>query len=204
LRQQAQILKKACCSSATSKPSEVSFFIETTLFTVQFISTMKHKYFIYTALFCAAVTCFLAFSRPDVAPNQAVQYTDEVGNTETQWYAGSNQQKIFALDTLTTAGTTTITVPWNMASPYQYQYFFKMRKIGVTPNVKVVLDERNAANSALWSAIDSVSMVGADSTKLNFRLRGSVTYGSFHRLRFVKVGNGGVARNTELVIKPTN
>ena len=135
---------------------------------------------------------------------QPTVITDESGNTGTYYWAGSNQQKIFALDTLTTAGTTTITVPWNMASPYQYQYFFKMRKIGVTPNVKVVLDERNAANSALWSAIDSVSMVGAESTKLNFRLRGSVTYGSFHRLRFVKVGNGGVARNTELVIKPTN
>jgi hypothetical protein len=135
---------------------------------------------------------------------QATVITEPDGTTNTYYWAGTNQQKIFGLDTLTTAGTTTITVPWNMSSPYQYQYFFKLRKIGVTPNIKIVLDERNAANSAIWSAIDSVSMVGADSTKLNFRLRGAQTYGSFHRLRFVKTGNGAVARNTELVIKPTN
>jgi hypothetical protein len=145
-----------------------------------------------------------AFSKPDVPFETPVQYTDADGDTYTQWYAGTNAQKIFPLDTLTTAGTTTITVPWNLSSPYQYQYFFKMRKIGVTPNVKIVLDERNAANSSIWSAIDSVSMSGADSTKLNFRLRGPVTYGSFHRIRFVKTGNGAVARNTELVIKATN
>lgn len=135
---------------------------------------------------------------------QPVVITDESGNTGVYYWAGANQQKIFPLDSLSTAGTTTITVPWNMSSAYQYQYFFKMRKVGVTPNIKIVLDERNAANSALWSAIDSVSMVGADSTKLHFRLRGTNTYGSFHRLRFVKTGNGIVARNTELVIKATN
>lgn len=145
-----------------------------------------------------------AFSKPDVTPVKSVQYTDENDVVNTVWYAGTNQQKIFPLDTLTTAGTTTVTVPWNMSSAYQYQYFFKMRKIGVTPNVKIVLDERNAANSSIWSAIDSVSMSGADSTKLNFRLRGTNVYGSFHRIRFVKTGNGAVARNTELVIKSTN
>ena len=165
----------------------------------------NYKYLLGTLLFCAVVALFSAFNRPEIAEaKQAVQYTDEAGDVNTVWYAGANQQKIFPLDTLTTAGTTTITVPWNMASPYQYQYFFKMRKIGVTPNVKMVLDERNAANSAIWSAIDSVSMSGADSTKLHFRLRGSLAYGSFHRIRFVKTGNGAVARNVELVIKATN
>lgn len=135
---------------------------------------------------------------------QPVTITDESGNTSTFYWAGANQQKIFALDTLTAASTTTITVPWNMSSAYQYQYFFKMRKLVGTPNVKIVLDERNAANSAIWSAIDSVSVSGADSTKLNFRLRGSITYGSFHRLRFVKTGTNTMARNIELVIKNTN
>lgn len=157
------------------------------------------------ALFVAAcIIGSFAFKSPDVAPTEATQYTDEDGNVNTVWYAGANQQKIFPLDTLTTAGTTTITVPWNMSSPYQYQYFFRLRKIGVVPNIKVVLDERNAANSSIWSAIDSFSMSGADSTKLHFRLRGATTYGSFHRLRFVKTGNGAVARNSELVIKATN
>lgn len=178
---------------------------------------MKYKFqFLFAACLVALATAFVAFTSPKEARSEDLTtYEDESGNILTKdsdgnifsgsdYYSGTNQQKVFRLDTLTTAGTTTVLVPWNMASPYQYQYFFRMRKIGVTPNVKVVLDERNAAASAIWSAVDSVSMVGADSTKLNFRLRGSLTYGTFHRLRFVKVGNGAVARNIELVIKATD
>ena len=165
---------------------------------------MKFKYIWAILLFIGGFAAFQAFNSPDVRTDEIVQYVDENDNVSTYGYAGTNQQKIFALDTLTTAGTYTTLVPWNMSSPYQYQYFFKLRKIGVTPNIKVVLDERNAANSAVWSAIDSFSMSGADSTKLNFRLRGAQTYGSFHRIRYVKTGNGAVARNVEFVIKPTN
>ena len=155
-------------------------------------------------LFLIGAALAFSFSTTATRYETAVTMEDENGNAYTEMFAGTAMQKIIALDTLTTAGTTTVSVPWNMSSPYQYQYFFKLRKIGVTPNVKIVLDERNAANSAIWSAIDSVSCSGADSTKLNFRLRGATTYGSFHRLRFVKTGAGAVARNTELVIKPTN
>jgi hypothetical protein len=155
---------------------------------------------------CLGIDGSLAFKGENLAniEKQPVVITNEDGTTSTYYWAGTNQQKIFALDTLTAASTTTITVPWNMSSPYQYQYFFKMRKLVGTPNTKIVLDERNAANSAIWSAIDSVSVSGADSTKLNFRLRGATTYGSFHRLRFVKTGTNTMARNVELVIKPTN
>jgi hypothetical protein len=145
-----------------------------------------------------------AFSKPDVPFGTAVQYTDENGNTTTQMFAGVNQQKVLALDTITTAGTYTTDVPWNLSSPYQYSYTFKMRKIGVTPNVKIVLDQRNCSNSSVWMAVDSVSMSGADSTKLNFRLQGPYTYGAKHRIRFVKTGNGAVARNIELNVKATN
>jgi hypothetical protein len=158
--------------------------------------------FAFVAL-CTSIA--FSFKSPDVAPRVAVQYTDENDNTSTVWYAGSAQQKKFDLDTLSGGtATTTVTVPWNMSSPYQYQYFFKLRKISGTPNTKIVLDERNAANSAVWSAIDSVSCSGADSLKLNFRLRGSVVYGSYHRLRFVHTGTHSLARNMEFVIKPTN
>ena len=161
---------------------------------------------VWAGLIILAVACIglFAFNGPDVAPENAVQLTGENETVETKFYAGAAQQKIYALDTLTTAGTYTTVIPYNLSSPYQYQYFLKMRKIGVTPNIKVVLDERNCSNSAVWSAIDSFSMVGVDSTKLNFRLRGSITYGAAHRLRFVKTGNGAVARNIEINIKPTN
>lgn len=173
---------------------------------------MKYFQKTYATLAMAFVVVFLgilgsfAFKNEEVKEidTAPVVITDEDGNTSTFTWAAGNQQKIFPRDTLTTAGTTTVTVPWNMASPYQYQYYVRLTKIGHTPNIKVVLDERNAANSTLWSAIDSFSMVGADSTKVNFRLRGSNTYGSFHRMRFIKTGNLGVARNIELVIKGTN
>jgi len=167
---------------------------------------------------CLALASFLTFSAFDKQETRQVElttYEDEYGNkitkdadgnvyTGSDYYAGSNQQKVFPLDTLTNAGTYTTAVPWNMSSAYQYQYFFKLRKIGVTPNIKVVLDERNASASSIWSSVDSFSMSGADSTKLNFRLRGTDTYGSFHRIRYVKTGNGKVARNVEFVIKATD
>lgn len=150
----------------------------------------------------ASIGIFSAFTGRK-AEYKTVTIEDENGKQTFIDFAGSNQQRIYALDTISAATTTYITPNWNMSSPYQYQYFFKMRKIGVTPNVKIRLEERNAANSSIWSAIDSVSMSGADSTKLHFRLRGTA-YGSFHRIAFVKTGTGAVARNVELVIKPTN
>ena len=158
------------------------------------------------AVIILAVACIglFAFNSPDVAPENAVQITGENDAVNTKFYAGVAQQRIYTMDTLTTAGTYTTVLPYNLSSPYQYQYFLKLRKIGVTPNVKVVLDELNCSNSAIWSAIDSFSMSGADSTKLNFRLRGSIVYGAKHRLRYVKTGNGAVARNLEINIKPTN
>lgn len=155
------------------------------------------------AIAVVAATLF-AFERPSMPFETPVTITDEDGNTYTQMFAGAAQQKVIALDTMSAAGTTYVTVPWNMASPYQYQYFVKLRKITGTPNVKIRLEERNAASSAIWSPIDSVSCSGADSLKLYFRLRGATTYGSFHRIAFVKTGTNTMARNTELVIKPTN
>lgn len=158
---------------------------------------------------------FSAFDKPTTKETALTDYVDHAGNVTTrdiygnivsggEAFAASNLQRIYALDTLTTAGTYTTVLPYNLSSPYQYQYFLKLRKIGVTPNIKVVLDERNTSNSSLWSAIDSFSMSGVDSTKLNFRLRGSITYGAAHRLRYVKTGNGAVARNLEVNVKATN
>jgi hypothetical protein len=170
--------------------------------------TMKNKFQILLVAFCCALVGFAALSfksdRNQTSKQVVAVAEDESGNLHAITdYAGIAQQKTYALDTLTTAGTYTTVLPFNMASAYQYQYFFKLRKIGVTPNIKVVLDEKNAATSSIWSAIDSFTMAGADSTKLNFRLRGAIAYGTRHRLRYVKTGNGAVARNVEIVIKPT-
>lgn len=162
---------------------------------------MKKSYAIFGLI--ALIASMLAVSSFDVA-EKPVQYTDEAGQTvEFAAAMGNAEQKVIALDTISSAGTTYVYVPWNMKSAYQYQYFFKMRKIGVTPNVKIRLEERNAAQSAIWSAIDSVSMSGADSTKLHFRLRGTNVYGAFHRIAFVKTGTSAVARNIEFNIKST-
>lgn len=164
---------------------------------------MRRIEYLWAAIVALFIVGMAAYS-PSIKQDRFVQFEDENGNTTTKAFAGSAQQKIFALDTISAAGTTYVSVPWNLSSPYQYQYFFKMRKIGVTPNVKIRLEERNTANSAIWSAIDSVSMSGADSTNLYFRLRGTNTYGAFHRIAFVKTGTAAVARNIEFNIKPTN
>lgn len=163
---------------------------------------LKFEYAWYAILLCSVVA-FAAYS-PQTRYDEPVVFEDEHGNVTTEFFGGTNQQKVFALDTISAATTTYVSVPWNLSSPYQYQYFFKMRKIGVTPNVKIRLEERNCSNSSIWSAIDSVSMSGADSTKLFFRLRGANTYGAAHRIAFVKTGTGAVARNIEFNVKATN
>lgn len=179
-------------------------------------SAMKNSN-ILTAVLVALISVFAfsAFDKPEVKHVELTNFIDEDGNVITRDDSGviytgdaaagaSNLQRIYALDTLTTAGTYTTVLPYNLSSPYQYQYFLQMKKIGVTPNLKVVLDERNTSNSTLWSAIDSFSMSGADSTKLNFRLRGSIAYGAAHRLRYVKTGAGAISRKLEVNIKGTN
>ena len=113
-------------------------------------------------------------------------------------------QKVFSRDTISAATSTTVSVHWNLSSTYQYQYYIRLRKIGVTPNVKVVLQEANSTGSTLWFPVDSFSCSGADSVKVNFLLRGATTYGVRHRLLFTKTGTGAVQRDLILNIKPTN
>lgn len=163
----------------------------------------------------ASAFAFSAFDKPSTTYTSLTDYVDESGNVVTKdihgnvvsgedAFAASNLQRIYALDTISAATTTYITPGYNLSSAYQYSYFFKMRKIGVTPNVRIRLEQRNTSNSAIWSAIDSVSMSGADSTKLHFRLQGTNVYGAAHRIAFVKTGTGQVARNVEVNIKGTN
>ena len=161
----------------------------------------------------ASAFAFSAFDKPNTIHTELTTFVDESGNVVTkdesvvsgeEAFAASNLQRIYALDTISAAATTYITPGYNLSSPYQYSYYFRMRKIGVTPNVKIRLEQRNCSNSSIWSGIDSVSMSGADSTKYHFRLQGSVTYGAAHRIAFVKTGTGAVARNVEVNIKGTN
>ena len=149
------------------------------------------KYLFIALSLCLGIVAFSAFDDP--------QGTDVTFEAPTK-----AQQYSFALDTMSAAGTTYKTVPWNLSSAYQYQYFVKLRKISGTPNVKIRLEERNTAASSIWSAIDSVSCSGADSLKLFFRLKGTNVYGTYHRIAFVKTGTNTMARNIELNVKPTN
>ena len=116
-------------------------------------------------------------------------------------FAGVPQQKTYALDTLTGTSTNTVSVPWTMASNYQYSYYFKLRKVTGPTNTKVVLDAATASASSLWHPIDSFTVGGADSLKMHFILRGTA-YDAKHRIRFVRTGAGKLARNIELTIKP--
>ena len=179
---------------------------------------MKPKFqYMWVAVLIAFASAFAfsAFDKPTTTHTDLTDYVDESGNVVTkdvygnvvsgdEAFAASNLQRIYTMDTISAATTTYVTPGYNLSSPYQYSYYFRMRKIGVTPNVKIRLEQLNCSNSSIWSAIDSVSMSGADSTKYHFRLQGSVTYGAKHRIAFVKTGTGAVARVIEVNIKGTN
>lgn len=157
-------------------------------------------------LLVGLVALFAAASYSSETVENTVRLEDAPGVFNDYTYAPANKplQKVFSRDSITTAGNTTVTVPWVLASPYQYQYYVRLRKIGITPNIKIVLQETNSTNSTIWSPIDSVSCSGADSTKVHFRLRGTTVYGAKHRLLFVKTGATLVERDIELNVKPTN
>lgn len=162
------------------------------------------KYFLLPLAFIAAAIMF-AF-RDESNAGKTVTVVEDDGAVKEYLYAAAPKpyQKVFARDSISTAGNTTVDVPWIMASPYQYNYYVRLRKIGVTPNIKVVLQEANSTGSTLWSPIDSFSCSGADSTKVHFRLRGTHVYGARHRLLFVKTGTTLVQRDIILNIKPPN
>lgn len=129
---------------------------------------------------------------------------DENGKVTEYFAPPRSYQRVIARDTMSAAGSTTVDIPWIMASPYQYNYYIRLRKLQHTPNVKVVLREANSTGSTLWSPIDSVTCSGDDSTKVHFRLRGTHTYGARHQLLFVKTGTTTVQRDIILNIKPPN
>lgn len=158
------------------------------------------KYGAFAAVLLAIVAAF-SFNRTGGA-NLVVE--DEFGNVKEYFAPPKSYQRTYARDTMSAAGNTTVDIPWIMASPYQYNYYIRLRKLQHTPNVKVVLREANATGSTLWSPIDSFTMSGADSTKVHFRLRGTTVYGARHQLLFVKTGTTTVQRDIILNIKPPN
>ena len=155
-----------------------------------------------------AFAAFIAFagmlsSFDYLMPKKSVCIETDANDVEhvNEIFAGMPQQKTFSLDTLTGTSTNTVSVPWTMASNYQYSYYFKLRKVTGPTNTKVVLDAATASASSLWHPIDSFTVGGADSLKMHFIFRGTA-YDAKHRIRFVRTGAGKLARNIEMTIKP--
>lgn len=166
---------------------------------------MKNKFLKYALAPLAVVLMFAFAAWNNEDEGRKVTITDsETGQVFDYMYAGNKSyQKIYSLDTLTGTTPDTIQIPWILASPFQYEFYIKLRKITGTPNTKIVLDSRTVTNG-IWSPIDSVSCSGADSTKVHFRLRSTVAYASQYRMRFVRTGSHSLARNVHLNIKPPN
>ena len=158
---------------------------------------------VIVALFALLAT--MSFDRSDTEKEVRI-YDADSGMWSDYTYAAppKSYQKVIARDTMSAAGNTTVDIPWIMASPYQYNYYVRLRKLQHTPNVKVVLREANSTGSTLWSPIDSFTCSAADSTKVHFRLRGTHVYGARHQLLFVKTGTTTVQRDIILNIKPPN
>lgn len=100
--------------------------------------------------------------------------------------------KNWTVDTLTTTEKDTLALGFTLASPYQYCYQIYCKKLSGTPNLKIVLDQRNTLGNTDWLGCDSLSISGADSIRTYFALKGANTWGIQHRLRLV--GTTGVNR----------
>lgn len=158
------------------------------------------------AILCFAMLAF-SFSGSD-APKSAQYIDSETGEWKDIEYAGSTkylQGKMDqgAIDTLTGSTGRTFQIPAIFANAYQYEIYCRVKKITGTPNSKIVLDSRTVTNGT-WTPIDSVSVAGADSTKLHFRLRGTNAYGAEYRTRLVKTGSSTLSLKLDYNFKPTN
>ncbi len=160
--------------------------------------------YIWGAAAILAITALFTALSFDRTSNSNLVEVDENGSETEYFVAPKAYQRVYARDTMSAAGNTTVDIPWPMVSPYQYNYYIRLRKLQHTPNVKVVLREANSTGSTLWSPIDSVTCSAADSTKVHFRLRGTTVYGARHQLLFVKTGTTTVQRDIILNIKPPN
>ena len=137
----------------------------------------------------------------------SVQTIDEPDGKLILEFAGNgkdpNVYKVWDHDTLTTTENDTLNLGVTLRSPYQYSYQFKVLKISATPSLKLVLEQRNSMSNTDWMHMDSVSVSGADSTKRDFILRGTNTYGLQHRL--LLLGTSGVDQyDATALLKKTN
>lgn len=172
---------------------------------------MKSNFFKYALaplLLCIGIFA-LSFSRDD-APQDVAYVDSETGQLETFDFLAPGKGKTGyypitgTYDTLASTTGLTWQLPYILASPWQFEIYYQVKKISGNPtNLKVVLDERTITNG-VWSPIDSFSVAGADSTKFHFRLRQPITYGYQYRTRLVKTGAQTQRVRIEYAIKPPN
>ena len=165
---------------------------------------MKNKYLKY-ALAPLVVVLMFAFAAWNKTDRQKVQDPETGEFYEMLLSPSGTSGKLpvgGAIDTLTSSTGATYQVPYIFASAYQYEIYMWIKKISGTPNSKVVLDSRNNTNG-VWTPIDSISVSGADSTKLHFRFRSTAAYGNQYRYRLVKNGASSLSFKSEYNFKPT-
>lgn len=152
----------------------------------------------------AALFMALAFDRP---ASETYVFEDENGAVTSYDFAPPKAyQKTFTHDTLTNTEKDTLSIPWIMASPYQYSIQFKVAKISGTANnaFKAVLDQANTTGSTTWMAIDSFTRTGADSLRRDWLIKGTHTYGARLRLRLIGAGTAATQYDVSANIKPPN
>lgn len=152
----------------------------------------------------AALFLAVAFDRP---ASDTYVFEDENGVVAKYDFAPPKAyQKVYAVDTITNTEKDTLTIPFIMASPYQYSYQFKVTKLTGTANnnFKVVLDQANTSASTQWMAIDSFTRTGADSLRRDWLIKGTNVWGARHRLRIIGAGTNLTQYYTTYNIKPPN
>lgn len=146
---------------------------------------------VWLAIVIASIAVlFSAFDR-----SETVTTTSEDGQMTVVYDPQGREDQIYkawTVDTLTTTEKDTLALGYTMASPYQYCYQIYCKKLSGTPNLKIVLDQRNSMGNTDWLGVDSISVSGADSVRTYFAIKGANTWGLQHRLRLV--GTTGVNR----------
>src|SRR5690606_36603500 len=111
------------------------------------------------ALWLLVLACCAAFMFNSFRTSKTVTFDAPDGQAQVVYDPQGREDQIYkawTVDTLTTTEKDALSLGFNLASPYQFSYQVYCKKLSGTPNLKIVLDQRNSLTNTDWVGSDSI------------------------------------------------
>jgi len=161
---------------------------------------MKNKFLFFFGALALLMTGLFAFDGGESA--RPVEVFDGVEYFSDQTPAGSGAIYWPQPErTITNAGKDTLTLPYILASPYQYCFQIAMSNTSGTRNVKFYLEQTAATGSTRYMKVDSAITTGSVPS---YMMRGTNVYGNKFRVLAIGAGTQVTKYRIDGLLKKTN